>query len=267
MRKKLLGLAMKFSIICALTLSITNPIGRDGNIFYYIYKNTNPKNIEIVQPIIKKVKKLKEPVDYSKLTWQEAIEYVQTPEQAQDYIDRHFSKEYDINDALGESFKENHLDRKGVCIDKVVSCAALLSDNNYPPLILGLYDKDDVLVPHALFLFKTKDGYGDLGINATGTGGEYKTIEDLIMCYTLRRYAKLDKNGSLIIPETNFSHYHIINLDENYPHKEWTSGNLKNIGLFTPEFQPMETIKGNRNIKEEIEKRQRILKSNQNIYN
>jgi hypothetical protein len=266
MRKKFLGLATKFFIIYTLTtFYIINPIKKYGNISQYIYQNVNQESIDIVQPITKKMKKIREPVDYSKLTWQEAIKYVQTPEQAQDYIDRHFSKEYDVNDIKGESFKENHFDRNGVCIDKAVSCAALLSDNNYPPLILGLYDKDDVLVPHALFLYKTKDGYGDLGINATRTGEKYKTIEDLIMFYTLRRYAKLDDYGSLIIPETNFSHYHIINLDENYPNKEWISGNLKNIGLFAPKFQPMETIKGNRNLREEIEKR--ISKNNQNIYN
>ncbi len=116
------------------------------------YRTMSPILIQPVTPIERPIERS---IDYSKLTWQEAIEYVQTPEQAQDYLNMHFQYDYDeANDAKrgfviyglinttgsrGETFNQNHQKQRGICFDYATSAAALLSDNGFPPLLLIMY--------------------------------------------------------------------------------------------------------------------------------
>lgn len=185
------------------------------------YNTLSPSSIQSVTPIKEPIERLKEePIDYDKLTWQEAIEYVQTPEQVQDYLDRHFSYESQgatlifipgfimISKQKGETFRYNHTLRKGSCFDYATSAAALLSDNNYPPLLLTMGTKSS---SHSVFLYRTKTGYGALG--RIHLGPVYSSIENLVNCLNEKINFSYDK-------------FNIVNLDENYENREWIDGDI-----------------------------------------
>ena len=178
------------------------------------YKTMSPDLIQPVTPIARPIKQLKEPIDYGKLTWQEAIKYVQTPEQAQDYLDRHFRPDFDEafgpeRNKIGESFKYNHSRAKGLCLDYATIAAALLSDDGYPPFLLVVRTSDDSS-KHAVYLYRTKAGYGALGQ------------------FSLKPLPSLDKliysiRGKYL---SEYDKYMIVNLDKNFPRQEWISGEV-----------------------------------------
>ena len=174
------------------------------------YKTMSPSLIQPVTPIERPIKR---PIDYSKLTWQEAIEYVQTPEQAQDYLDTHLSQ---VAEGAYESFRLNHTDRTGVCYDYAMAAAALLSDNGFPPILLELDGKNG---DHSVFLYRINDSFYALG--NTPVPEPSRNIVDLI-----KRISS--KYGM------NFDDYFIINLDENYPDRKWIDGEKINSKLFSP---------------------------------
>lgn len=162
-------------------------------------------------------------VDYTEMTWQEAIAYVKTPEQAQHYLNTHF--EIDLNEyargfnilginffTKGETFKYNHTRRKGVCIDYATAAAALLSDDDYPPLLLHMKCEDKKSC-HVVFLYKTEEGFGALG----------NTPEKPV-------YATIDKLVTTIGEE--YEYFSIVNLDENFKDKEWIDGDIDLQGYF-----------------------------------
>jgi len=180
------------------------------------YKTISENLIQPVKPV--EINSEEEIPDYSKLTWQEAINYVQTPQQAQYYLNTHLT--YDNEEAKafsiwipgiihfstinkGESFAENHKRRKGVCLDYATCAAALLSDNGYPPLVL-ITEKEDRL--HAIFLYKTKKGFGTLG--TTPYEPIYPTVKKL-----------LEKNSYI-------KNYKIVDLTEAYRGEEWIFGDV-----------------------------------------
>lgn len=183
-----------------------------------MYKSMSPDLIQAVTPI----EGTREFIpDYSQLTWQEAIKSVQTPKQAQDYLERHFTQDeeeakgYMLFDLFnvgikGESFKYNHTRAKGVCLDYATSAAALLSDDGYDPLLLameGEYGK------HVVFLYKINDGYGTVG---------YPSLEPWY--YSVDRLVKeINQRYGF---EQKYDRYVITNLDENFPRQEWISGEV-----------------------------------------
>lgn len=158
-----------------------------------------------------------EQIDYSKLTWQEAIIRVKTPRQAQHYLNTHF--EIDFKELMwsfnflginfftkGETFKYNHTRRKGICIDYATAAAALLSDDSYQPLMLHMKceNKRDM---HVVFLYKTEEGFGALG--TTPEKPMYKTIDELVKSLG-----------------EEYDIFSIVNLDENYKNREWIDGDI-----------------------------------------
>lgn len=178
-----------------------------------IYKTIAPESIQPIKPLIFSEKMPVESIDYRKLSWQEAIEVVQTPEQAQDYLDRHFSFDYEElsdNNGAGESFKYNHYRRKGICLDYATVAAALLSDNNYPPLIL-IMQNDSAAKRHALFIYKTNKGFGALGVPRR-----------------LRLYSSIDAvvDNTGILTRVNYTEYSVVDLDLNFSNNEWISGEV-----------------------------------------
>ena len=172
----------------------------------------------LIQPVTPIERPIERPIDYSKLTWQEAIEYVQTPEQAQDYLDRHFTQEDQSSRFIpgigtfgkqkGETFRYNHSISKGDCFDYSTSVAALLSDNGYPPLLLDMRDDSG---GHTVFLYKTANGFGVLG--NTPLPPKYEKVTDI-----LNEFANLYG--------WNFDHFNIYNLDNNFSSREWISGDV-----------------------------------------
>ena len=168
-------------------------------------------------------------IDYSKLTWQEAIEYIKTPKQAQSYLNNHFN--YDptelgglglaiLSNSKGESFKENHEKAEGVCIDYATAAAALLSDNGYEPLILAMKGNRGA---HAVFLYKESDKFGILGIDYTDP--IYSTIDGVI--------SAINEKHSQV-----YGKYAVANLDSNF--SNWISGD--NINMQTPFFDKWELV-------------------------
>lgn len=177
------------------------------------YKSIRPDLVDTIKPINNPAKE--DNVDYSKLTWGEAVAYVKTPEQVQDYLYKHFSYDmeeyycynlfgiFNIN-TKGETFKYNHTRRKGICIDYATVAAALLSDDGYPPLLLNMRSEDS---QHVVFMYKTDEGFGALG--STSEKPVHKTIEDLVKA---------------INPK--YEDYSIINLDDNFNDREWIDGDI-----------------------------------------
>ena len=192
------------------------------------YKTLLPDSIKPVRPIIQRpIKELlnKPQMDYSKLIWQEAIEHVQLPVKAQNYLDNHLSEDEDEANAkfdiwvpgiiykggiIGETFKHNHKKRKGICLDYATSAAALLSDNGYPPLILDMRNRTK---RHSVFLYKTEEGFSALG--NTPMFQSYATVEDLVKDFA-EMYGK----------DYDFDKYFVVNLDDNHKNREWISGNI-----------------------------------------
>jgi len=196
-----------------------------------LYKTMSPDLIRPVKPIkISIDKQLKEPIDYGKLTEQEAIQYVQTPKQTHEYLNNYFKYDHDENSfphffipglrgfgRKGETFKNNHKKGKGGCYDYSTMSAALLSDNGYPPLKLmmrGIEGTQD----HEIFLYKTEKGFGGIGTEKIYDRSRYKTINKLIESYN-ERYKHKNYKWDL-------NKYFIINLDQNIKNKEWIDGDL-----------------------------------------
>lgn len=187
-----------------------------GSACTHYHKTTPPNIVYNLKPINPTVKETEE-IDYSKLTWQEAIAYVKTPEQAQDYLYTHFEYDFDEYNGFsffgifnvstkGETFKYNHTRRKGICIDYATAAASLLSDDGYPPLLLYMKKGES---RHVVFLYKTEEGFGALSNNFEKP--IHQTIESLVK--SIRQYYP-------------YEHYAVVNLDENYKNREWIDGDV-----------------------------------------
>ncbi len=123
---------------------------------------------EHIRPITRLEKNSKKTPDYRQLTWQEAIAFVQTPEEAQQYCEWLYYnsiRQRNLNDYL-YSFRKTH---EGGPIDSMTaaySAAALLRDNNYPSFCLVLSNRSILSSRHhALFLYKYQHKFGSIGIN------------------------------------------------------------------------------------------------------
>ena len=159
-------------------------------------------------------------INYKNLSWEEAIDCVKTPEQAQNYLDKHLTFVKTFKTAPHESFKLNHLNGKGVCVNYALDAAALLQDNGYLPLILGFKSKKDDY--HAIFLYRTEKGFSALG--NTSVDKSYKSIDELVEDF--HNLYDYEPTG-----------YFVMNLDKNFQSlektpigpKEWITGdNLEN---------------------------------------
>lgn len=179
------------------------------------YKSIRPDMVDNMKPVDDPAKEEKNNIDYSQLTWEEAIAYVKTPEQVQDYFYRHFEYDFDEYNSYnilgifnintkGETFKYNHTRRRGICIDYATAAAALLSDDGYPPLLLNMRSEDS---QHTVFLYRTNEGLGAL--EKTSEKPVHKTIDDLVRS---------------ISPK--YEYYSIVNLDDNFKDREWIDGDI-----------------------------------------
>ena len=256
--KKVIGITLASAVFSCLLFnhSRTLPIN-------YILP-TEPQTVQIEKRILEDMDykpgmiqfeedKLGE-IDYNQLTsWQEAIKYIQTPEQAQIFLNKFFHYNYSEQAIvplriLGiplkkGTFKNNYADKKGICFDYAVVAAALLSDNGYPPLILSQWSLD---YGDSSFLYKNSNGlYG-----AIGTHPEepiYKTIKELAqqINYEIEenihsyRWFNNWKEGFIQTPIPPYdsderinptaptvSVYNIVNLNDIFKNKEWIWGDI-----------------------------------------
>lgn len=177
---------------------------------YLTFKTISP---EAIQPVSHKPSVEIPEGGWGSLTYQEAIEFVKTPEQAQCYLDNYLVYDYEEAEdvralkGVGESFKENHEKGKGVCFDYATAAAALLSDNGYDPLLLGMKRPDKL--NHMVFLYRTPKGFGCLG--DTPMLPKYGSVNDLVKAF----------NGYW---GGNFNEYGVLNLDSNFGREAWISG-------------------------------------------
>jgi len=124
---------------------------------------------------------------------------------AQQYLNR--TMEYDMAEldtrSIGESFRVNHEKRRGVCIDYASMAAALVSDEGFPPLMCIMAGESG---RHAVFIYRSEYGWGALG--NTPLPPVYRSVD------------------SLILSLGDFNRYMVVDLDRNYPRKEWMYGNV-----------------------------------------
>jgi hypothetical protein len=75
--------------------------------------------------------------------------------------------------------------KKAHCLEASVLAAAILEESGYPPLVLSIESKD--LLCHAVFVFKTKTGWGAVAKSRFpglhGRAPKFKTLRALVMSY------------------------------------------------------------------------------------
>lgn len=107
-----------------------------------------------------------------------------TPKKAQQFI-----KTLKYNwEKKGETVQSAHRalrSKKAHCLEGAILTAAILEEAGYPPLILSIESRD--LLCHAVFVFKTKTGWGSVGksrlIGLHGRAPKFKTLRALAMSY------------------------------------------------------------------------------------
>jgi hypothetical protein len=173
--------------------------------------NGVPASFNLTESLKQTNKRSLEELDYNDLTYKQAIKYVKTPKQAQDYAEQHIIPNKQKLTST-KSFKEIHSKREVYCVGYSLACAALLSDNGYPSLLLYMFQGNNENA-HAVFLYKTKKGYNALG--NTPRMNDYASINDLVKSFT-------DNFGNPI-----YKYFKVENLDKNYPDNSWIDGNVE----------------------------------------
>jgi len=167
-------------------------------------QNIKPRNVWPRIPTAVEIYMLQDIVNDSGLTPDSTIQRVYF-EIAQFYL--YNTMAYDNAEldtrSIGESFRVNHQKRRGVCIDFASAAAALVSDEGFPPLVLFMAGNAG---RHAVFLYRSEYGYGCFG--NTPSLPIHRTIEDLVRSLG------------------DFNRFNVVNLDDNYPNKEWIHGNV-----------------------------------------
>ncbi|MEA3378518.1 MAG: hypothetical protein U9Q69_02650, partial [Nanoarchaeota archaeon] len=135
---------------------------------------------------------------YGAMTYKEAIKEVDTLEKAMKYRDSYLQyikdeKVFNQSD-YHASFKWIHTNTMDDCDGFAYAIAALLSDDGYFPMLLGMGYKagDKKIQAHLMFLY-VKDGkFGALGIGPNDDcHPKYDTIDDLVKSKNYRKYKVL----------------------------------------------------------------------------
>jgi len=96
--------------------------------------------------------------------------------------------------------------REAHCLEACLLAAAILEHQGFPPLLLCLDSSDNL--NHAVFIYKTKTGWGAIGRSREpglhGREPRFRSIRSLALSYA---DFFVDKTGSLI-------GYHVISLDD-----------------------------------------------------
>lgn len=168
------------------------------------FKPYDVAKIETVVPVVQQDHIEKE--SFNDVSWEEAIKIVETPEQVMVYCRWLFYEKRERGGLLIYSFKDVHNGAPVVCIGAVYSCAALLSDNGYPPLLLGLSNNNPAEGGHCVYIYKIPKGFGSGGLNQFDwVPAQYTSVNDLA-----REIAnRLVKDGGHA-----YKYYDVYNLNE-----------------------------------------------------
>ncbi len=107
-----------------------------------------------------------------------------TPREVQEFI-----KTFKYNwEKTGETVQSAHRtlrSKKMHCLEGAILVAAILEEHGYPPLVLSIESRDNLC--HAIFVFKTKTGWGSVGksrlIGMHGRAPKFKSLRALAMSY------------------------------------------------------------------------------------
>ena len=119
-----------------------------------------------------------DPSPYSNMSLEEVIDGISTPREAQDYMnyeidyadeDTGGARPKDLNGSSRQSFRKTFERGRGVCRDTSVGIGALLQDDGWPSLILGVqWSEGSEENGHSVFVYQGDDGkWGSAGGNPT----------------------------------------------------------------------------------------------------
>lgn len=128
---------------------------------------------------------------------QQVMRVIDNPEKAENYLLGYLKPQDDYltfkKDEYMASFAVIHKKRFDDCDGGAFAAAALLQDDGYPPLILGMYSFEKN--GHAIYVYKKNNKWGTLGIDRIDCHrAEYDSIEDIVMSYGYDFYFLLDLN-------------------------------------------------------------------------
>ena len=205
-----------FNYLLAFYL-ITSVVIHNIGIDKKTYKSANIQPGPGVVNILPTATPFSEPVDFGEMTYQEAIELVRTPEQAQDYNDwchrRSLKLDLERKYLEGEySFRRSHEGTAPVnCSEIAISTAALLSDNGYPQTIVYLtgFTKDGNEISHWSYIYKENGKYGSSCLPIGSIPPVYEDLESLIL--------EIGKRTRYVEYVEKIEGYQVFDISENYP--------------------------------------------------
>lgn len=157
-----------------------------------------------------------------------------TPKEVQDWL-RTFRYNREEKGETLRSAKRVFELKKAHCLEACLLAAAILEEKGYPPLLLCMDSLDNL--NHAVFIFKTKTGWGAIGRSREpglhGREPRFRTIKALVRSYV---DTFIDKTGRL-------TGYHVVNLNEIASDWRFSSRNVWKVDrvIVTTRYQKIKT--------------------------
>lgn len=160
---------------------------------------------------------------YAELDYQTMIKKVKTPEEVAWYLQNYLHYQ---NDNVRRSFKYVHKRKCGICAEYAFSAAALLSDNNYPPLILHVLlgnSPDNIQVTHALYVYQDNvtRRWGSLGQQRENILPKFKTLKEMCLYFNDQKFYS---QKIVAYKLHNISRFNFIDGEDKEIYKFWSSG-------------------------------------------
>ncbi len=107
-----------------------------------------------------------------------------TPKSIQEFL-KTFDYNKETDGATAKSAEIAYLRKMAHCLEGTIIAAAIMEEHGYPPLILSMDSSDNI--NHAVFVFKTKTGWGAIGKSRCpglhGRAPKFRSIRDLAWSY------------------------------------------------------------------------------------
>jgi hypothetical protein len=116
--------------------------------------------------------------------FQKLAQRYSTPKKVQEFI-KTLKYNWELSGETVQSAHRALRSKKAHCLEGAMLTAAILEEVGYPPLILSIESRDHLC--HAIFVFKTKTGWGSVGksrlIGMHGRAPKFKSLRALAMSY------------------------------------------------------------------------------------
>ena len=168
--------------------------------------------------------------EYERMSWNEVIENIQTPREAQSYCNFLMARAIHNNNFDDGShfygFRTVHEGAPTDCSEAAYAAAALLSDDGYEPLVMVL--AENTLAgsllgnrAHIVFVYKQNDGFGSIGIRQRKDFNRpvFATLDALAK--RIQQVQHQDNQDILL------TRYVVINIGENDPDYITTNRNMQ----------------------------------------